>query len=84
MHAFQDRAELRRRLCPYLNVKHPSKGLVKGPYNKLASSLRRRFLDVVWISTPEDFDELEEKVLGFVAGTEEENYWRYLQGRQRV
>jgi len=81
----QNRAELRRRLCPYFSVRHATKGLVQGPYNKLPSQLRRRFLDVVWISTPEgNLDELEEKISGSVMGTEEENYWRHLRGRERA
>jgi len=36
------------------------------------------------MSTPEgNLDELEEKISGSVMGTEEENYWRHLRGRER-
>lgn len=75
----QDQVELRRRLCLYLSVMHPTKGIVPGPYSKIGSPLRRLFLDVARESMLEggDEDELARKVSASVIGTPEEEYWTW-------
>lgn len=79
--------ELRRRLCPYLSIDHPTKGVVLGPYSKLPIELKRTFLGVAWVlsGTAENQDELDARITRIVVGTEEEDYWMRLKpGQTRV
>lgn len=76
--------ELRRRLCPYLSIDHPTKGVVLGPYSKLPIGLKRTFLQVVWVlsGVAKTDDDLDARIARIVVGTEEEDYWMRLKPEQ--